>query len=199
MYVLILFLIISSIRSQIFQSLTRFQAAGTDFVPINSIELIATYTGVSTLLACYEKCHLNPLCRTFVSNISSPFTCRLYESSIDTGGTIVISSSSTSQVGGIHYDPSFYTTYNQPCDPQVSSLSNRYLICQNSTWQCPQSTYWNGSMCVNNVYYQSSCTTDNDCRQDVQLSCSTSCNKCLCSPTFVWNTTTCGEYNRKVI
>ena len=192
---LILLLQIDFLHPQMYQSLMTIQAVGTDFIPANHIELIATYQNIFTLLSCYQKCNFNPLCRTFVSDISSPFTCRLYEGSIDTG-TISSSLSSTSQVGGIYYESSLYKTYNQSCD-QNPSLSNRYLICNNGLWQCPTDSFWNGSMCLNKVYYQASCNTDLECREDIYLSCSSLCQKCLCQLTTIWNrsSSACGKHD----
>ncbi|CAF0922073.1 unnamed protein product [Adineta steineri] len=118
---------IHTVQSQIMQSSLNLQAPGLDFLPANPVELITTYTGMNSFLLCYIQCNMNPLCRTFVSDIVLPSVCRLYEGSIDTG-TIVKSSSLTSRVGGLYYYPSLYAMYNQMCDPHVLP-SNRYLIC----------------------------------------------------------------------
>ncbi|CAF1403930.1 unnamed protein product [Adineta steineri] len=177
------------VQNQIMQSSLNLEAPGLDFSPANPIELITTYTGMNSFLSCYTQCNMNPLCRTFVSDIVLPSVCRLYEGSIDTG-TIVESSSLTSRVGGLYYYPSLYDVYNQMCDPHVLS-SNRYLICVDNVWQCPITTYWNGSMCLNQVYYGDSCTMNGTCRQDVGLQCSPVCQKCLCNSTASWNNMSC--------
>jgi len=187
-----LWITIGVVQSQIFQSRMKFQETGTDFIPANPVELIATYTGISTIMSCFNKCNTNPLCRTVVSDSTCPSVCRLYQGSIDTG-TIIASLSSTSRVGGLRYDTSLYTSYNQVCDPNSPSF-NRYLICNNRVWDCPIGTYWNGVICVNQVYYQASCDTNKVCREDISLTCSSSCHKCLCESTTIWNSTSCGQY-----
>jgi hypothetical protein len=185
-------IIISFVRSQTFQSIMTLQEIGTDFIPANPIELITNYTNLPTLISCFNKCNMNPFCRTFVSDNTSPFVCRLYQGSIETG-TIIASLSSTSQVGGVHYDASLYTSYNQICNPNIPPF-DRYLTCNNRSWDCPTGTYWNGSMCVNQIYYQTSCNMNKVCREDIGLTCSSSCNKCLCQSTTIWNSTSCGKY-----
>jgi hypothetical protein len=179
-------------RSQIFQSIMILQGTGTDFIPANPIELITTYTDLPTLISCYIKCNMDPLCRTFVSNITWPFVCRLYQGSIDTG-TVVATYSPTSQVAGLRYDASLYGVYNQGCDLNLPPL-DRYLICINGSWNCPTGTYWNGSMCINQVYYESSCNANKTCRDDIGLICSSICVKCL----YQWSTIpldgSCGKH-----
>ncbi|CAF4222114.1 unnamed protein product, partial [Adineta steineri] len=112
-----------------------------------------------------------------------------YTGSLDTG-IIVKCSSLTSRVGGLYYYLSLYDVYNQICDPHVLP-SNRYLICVNNVWQCPTNTFWNGSMCLNQVYYGDSCTMNEACRHDIGLQCSSDCQKCLCNSTASWNNISC--------
>ncbi|CAF3956985.1 unnamed protein product [Adineta steineri] len=172
------------------QSSLNLQAPGLDFLPANPVELITTYTGMNSFLLCYIQCNMNPLCRTFVSDIVLPSSvCRLYEGSLGTG-TIVKSSSLTSRVGGLYYYPSLYDVYNQICDLHVLA-SNRYLICVDNVWQCPKTTFWNNSMCLNQVYYGDTCTMDEACRQDIGLQCSSDCQKCICNSTASWNNASC--------
>ncbi|CAF0989993.1 unnamed protein product [Adineta steineri] len=171
------------------QSSLNLQAPGFDFLPANPVELITTYTGMNSFLLCYIQCNMNPLCRTFVSDIVLSSVCRLYEGSIDTG-IIVKSSSLTSRVGGLYYYSSLYDVYNQICDPHVLS-ANCYLICVDNVWQCPTTTFWNGSMCLNQVYYGDTCTMNEACRQDIGLQCSSDCQKCICNSTASWNNISC--------
>ncbi|UJR14432.1 hypothetical protein I4U23_001429 [Adineta vaga] len=177
------------IYGQIFQSIMSFEATATEFLPANSIELITMYDDISSFTSCYIRCSMNPLCRLFVSDTSWSYVCRLYQGSIDTG-SLIISISSTSRVGILHYDASWYEAYNQICHSNSIS-SNRYLTCINNRLQCPMNTYWNGSMCLNQVYYLDLCSTNEDCRQDIDLQCSLSCQKCLCSSTTFWNGSFC--------
>ena len=190
-FLLTLLININFVSSQTFQSMIILQDFGTDFIPANPVELIVTYTDLPTLISCHNKCNFNPFCRTFVSDITWPFGCRLYQGSIDTG-TIIVSSSPTSRVAGLQYDASFYGVYNQLCDPNIPPF-DRYLICIDKSWHCPTATYWNGFMCINQVYYQDSCTTNEMCREDIGLTCSLSCNICLCNSSAVWNSTSCGK------
>jgi hypothetical protein len=139
------------IQSQTFQSIMTFQHAGTDFLPSNPVELIATLIDIPTLVLCYFQCNMNPLCRTFVSDITWPFSCHLYAGLINTG-TIIVSSSSTSQVGGLRYDTSLYSPYNQTYGSNSPSLS-RYLVCTDAGLHCPMATYWNKGMCLSQVYF----------------------------------------------
>ena len=182
-----------TVQNQIMQSSLTLQPYGTDFIPANPIELINTYTDLHSFLSCYIMCNMNPLCRTFVSDIGTPSVCRLYEGLIDTG-TIVDSLSLTSRVAGLHYEPSFYFAYNQTCDPHMLPL-NRYLICINNLWRCPTATFWNSSMCLNQIYYGDSCTMNEECRQDIGLQCSARCLKCLDNMTTSWNNISCGRYS----
>lgn len=55
-------------------------------------------------------------------------------------------------------------------------------------------TYWNGSMCINQVYDQSFCDKNRMCREDIGLICSSLCNKCVQYSTVFWNSTSCGKY-----
>lgn len=191
---LIEIIVISSntVQTQIMQSSLTLQVDGTDFLPANPIELISIYTNIGSFVSCYIQCNMNPLCRTFVSDTTMPFTCRLYQRSIDTG-TILVSSSSKSRVAGLHYDASHCAVYNQICDPQALPF-DRYLICIDRLWQCPATTFWNSSMCLNQHYCEGSCITNEACRQDVGLQCSLICHKCLCNSTASWNSTSYGRF-----
>jgi hypothetical protein len=178
------------IHGQTYQSIITLQGSGVDFLPANSIKLLATYTDLSTLMSCYKQCNINPLCRTFVSDTTSPFICRLYKGLINTG-SIISSSSSTSQVARLRCDASLYNAYNQACDLKTSSF-DRYLVCIDKLWQCSKGSYWRGSICLNQVYYQDLCNSSIVCQQDVDLYCS-SCGKCVCNSTASWNSTSCGK------
>ncbi len=185
-FLLILLITTNTIENEIFQSLMTLEQIGTDFIPTNPVELIAVYTDQSNLISCYKMCNMNPNCRTFaIDNV-----CRLYQGSIDTG-TIMVSSSLTSQVAGLRNDPSFYVNYNQICNPN-SLPFDRYLICTDGYLDCPTDTYWNGEMCLNQVYYGNSCNSNEMCRGDIGLICS-SCNTCFCEVTAIWNDTLCSK------
>ncbi len=61
-------MVISTIQSETLQSIMAVQQSGTDFIPANLVELIVTYTGISTFISCYIRCNLNLKCRTIVSD-----------------------------------------------------------------------------------------------------------------------------------
>ncbi|UJR18015.1 hypothetical protein I4U23_004916 [Adineta vaga] len=185
---LILNIIDHSLQNQAFQSIITVEQQGTDFIPANPIEFIANYSDRSTLMSCYHLCNRNPLCRTFISDSTYPFACRLYQGTINTG-TVVISPSVTSQVASLHYDASFYTNYNQTCDENAPPV-DRYLVCIHELYRCPSGTYWNGKICLNQVYYGNSCSSVDMCRQDIGLTC-LSCGTCYCPSTAIWNGTSC--------
>jgi hypothetical protein len=92
-----------------------------------------------------------------------------------TTGSIISSSSSTSVVGTVSISSTLYSsTYNQPCE---SCEQNRYEVCSTntSTCQCPDHTYWNGSVCALQLFENETCGQANSCRSDLNLSCLTDC------------------------
>ncbi len=149
-------------------STIQFLNMGTDFIPINSIELISVYTTVPSMLSCAMLCNQNSECRTIVFDRPS---CRLYESYLNTG-SVIESSSPNSVVGAVNYDNVYLSSdYNQSCD---HCYLNRYLVCQNDTCQCPLHTFWDGqNTCLNQLFLNSSstCQADNWCREDLNLTC----------------------------
>ena len=177
--------------SQIFQSLAIRYPLGTHFLPVNPVEFLATITNVKSFQACFRYCHENLLCRTFVSDSNSPFSCLLYESHTDTG-SIQQSPSVTSAVGALQY-LDLYKFYGKSCPPNTQNF-DRYMVCMNGFWRCPQNTYWNGSVCLNAGYHQYSCLQDDYCRQDIGLKCQAPPMKCECNFTGLWNGTYCGKY-----
>ena len=152
-------------------STIQFLNTGTDFIPINPIELISVSTDVLSMANCAQLCNQNLLCRTIVFD---PPSCRLYESYLDTG-SVIASSSSKSVVGAVDYNNvNLSPAFNQSCD---HCYLDRYLVCQNSTCQCPLHTYWDGqNTCLNQLFQNWSCEADNWCREDLNLSCI--CGKC---------------------
>ncbi|CAF1077668.1 unnamed protein product, partial [Didymodactylos carnosus] len=153
---------------------------GTLFAPADPIELINTIS-VSSRIGCAQTCNLNSLCRTLDYDTLSK-RCRLFEGEITTGQVNRSAAvPSTSRVGSIAYTQQLYLVYNQTCN---QCQINRYLLCINNTCQCPPHTYWNGSMCLNQGYNGSSCQNGEWCRNDKNITCSSSH---LCDQ---WNFTT---------
>ena len=148
------------------QSSIKIWPVGTAFQPANAVELLSITTAPSFLI-CGSTCNINIQCRTFVYDLISK-GCTLYEGEVSTG--IVLTNSSTTKLGSIIYFTNLYGCYNKT-DDQCSF--DRYLTADNSSnlGVCPIHTYWNGSMCLNQVYSGTSCTSDEMCRMDLALRC----------------------------
>jgi hypothetical protein len=96
------------------------------------------------LKQCYFQCNLQPLCCWFDFD-SLTNRCRLF-----VFGTMISSSSSSSQVGSIQYLPDLYVQFNQACTSNNNDIS-RYLVCgSNNKYQCLTGFWWNGIMCARN-------------------------------------------------
>ena len=181
-----LFLVVFSVsfqqQSQISQSSIYLTAFGTTFEPRNQVELLRTLSNVQSLIRCSMKCNQDRQCRTFDYDQSSQI-CRLFEGEFSTGTVITNVSLSSSRVGAIRYNTTetkrSYSPYNQTCD-QCSQGTNRYLQCVNNTCQCPTNSYWNGEMCLNQLYEKAACPYGSvSCRQDLNLSCWNMSNRCV--------------------
>ena len=161
-------LLISCANSnQVINTIITMSNRGTQFVPRSSQEYALNNASASSLLRCITQCAENVLCRTLVYDPST-LLCQLYQSD-STYGNITSSSSDSSCVGTIVYDPSYYTNYNGTCD---FCQNNRYLVCSNSRCQCPSTRlYWNGNICQNKLYYGDTCSASIECREDLNLSC----------------------------
>lgn len=153
---------------------------GTAFQPRNSIELLGTFSNVPSLLQCAIKCNQNRQCRTLDYDQLS-FVCRLFEGEISTETILTNSIPLSLRIAAILYNSTLalqaYLSYSQTCD-QCSIDGNRYLQCMNNTCQCPLHTYWNGQMCLNQVYNGSNCSSSLSCRQDLNLTCSNQTGAC---------------------
>lgn len=162
-----------------------FYDIGTDFIPLNSDELLGIHSSILTKFSCALLCHEDPQCRTFVFD---PPTCRLYEGERETGQ--VIFTSNSAMIGEILYDDiDLSSSYNQTCD---HCYPDRYLVCKNDRCQCPLNTFWNGQdKCLNQQYINSAMTCNDDewCRQDLNLTCF--CNKCQCPAQTFWSDQRC--------
>jgi hypothetical protein len=165
---LILFLIILSFTSLLTQDIKTSIHLTLDsqlsFRPANNIELLQS-SQISTLVRCSAACVVNRQCRTFDYDLSS-HVCRLFEGSIDTG-TII---NGSSKIGNIPLDAQFFlNTYNASCS---SCINNRYFVCgSDNSCQCPTHTFWNGSICENQLYQGSWCNNNSSCRTDLGLMC----------------------------
>jgi hypothetical protein len=169
-------------QNPIFESSIHLTPFGTLFQPQNSIELLGTFSSITSLLRCTMLCNQNRQCRTFDYDQLS-LICRLFEGELSTGTILINSTSLTSRIGAVIYNTiiaqQFYSLYNQTCN-QCSIDGNRYLQCINNACQCPTHTYWNGQICLNQLYNGSNCSSflTSSCRQDLNLICSSQTNLC---------------------
>jgi hypothetical protein len=113
-----------------------------------------------------------------------------------TTGSIISSSSSTSVVGTVSISSTLYaSTYNQPCE---ACQQNRYEVCSTntSTCQCPDHTYWNGSVCALQLFENETCGQVDSCRSDFNLSCLTDCygDSPQCLQSMIYSKSTISSY-----
>jgi hypothetical protein len=113
-----------------------------------------------------------------------------------TTGSIISSSSSTSVVGTVRISSTLYSsTYDQPCQ---ACQQDRYEVCSTntSTCQCPDHTYWNGSVCALQLFENETCGQVNSCRSDLNLSCLTDCygNSPQCLQSVIYSKNTISSY-----
>ncbi|CAF3673924.1 unnamed protein product [Rotaria socialis] len=170
--------LLPSLHSQIFQSRIYLTAFGTAFQPRSPIEILSSSSQIQSLFRCAMQCNQNRQCCTFDYNYL-PLVCRLFEGELSTGN-ILYNITSSSRIGAILYDVTIqsYSSYGQTCE-QCGMGINRYLQCINDTCQCPPDTFWNGQMCLNQLYNGSNCNYSlPSCRQDLNLSCSYQTSKC---------------------
>ena len=168
-------------QPHMFESSIELTTFGTVFQPRNPIEWLGISTNVHSMVECAMQCNQNRQCRTFDYDQSS-LVCRLFEGEFSTGTVLNNSTLSSSRVGSIVYDTTdtlqSYSAYNQNCDKCGNGI-NRYLQCINNSCQCPPNTYWNGQMCLNQLYNRSICNYPLDCRQDLNLTCSNRTKTCI--------------------
>lgn len=164
------------------KSVTDISSLGYEFIPADtSYPPLLTLT-IKKLLYCHAECNKHMNCRTFDYDASTK-QCRLWDvDSITTGSIVLSSSKPQSSVGSIRLLPSIYANmHNQSCDR--CDLS-RYEICDTNTsrCQCPPKTFWNGSICLAQLLYNQTCSSDDVCRSDLNLTCQPNCDftyRCL--------------------
>ncbi|CAM2729692.1 unnamed protein product, partial [Rotaria socialis] len=152
----------------IYSSRHSLSLQGHEFQPQYGVQLIFNNTAQSLLL-CAAACSQNPPCRTFDYD-SSSHRCRLFEADL-TNGAIIAMASQTSIVGSVILSASLYASmYNQSCS---ACQENRYQTCSSTTntCQCPGNSYWNGSMCLLQLFANATCSQIDACRSDLNLSC----------------------------
>ena len=169
MYYLLLALIHSIHAQHIYDAYMSMMPAGYEFQPVNvSVQLLTTCY-LSSFLRCARACALTPGCRTCDFDSSGSNRCRLYEADQTTGR--IIASPSSLLVGSVSLTNQQFNFFNQtPCNPYCSDNLN--LACNaNDTCQCPARTYWDGSMCRLQKFTGASCSSDSECRGDLDFVC----------------------------
>ncbi len=149
------------------QSLLSLSNLGKIFFSEDEQDLLLSDINVQSLQICIQTCNANILCRIFDFDDQSN-RCRLFEGDVDTMGSIITSSSSLSVVGTIQLTPEQFSSIGLSCSFCAYS---RYLICINSTCQCPPRTYFDGSICHSQNLIGSQCINDTDCRSNLNLTC----------------------------
>ncbi|CAF1215172.1 unnamed protein product [Adineta steineri] len=145
-----------------------FSSAGYEFQPRHTIQLILVTTARSRII-CSATCNEQPACHTFDYDSASG-RCRLFEAD-QTVGSIIVSTSLTSVVANVLISQSqFDHTYNQSCE---ACQEDRYQYCSinGSTCQCRPHTFWNGSVCLLQLFENDTCSQRDACRTDFNLIC----------------------------
>ncbi|CAF1507247.1 unnamed protein product [Adineta ricciae] len=157
---------------------------GNRFQPIDNIQLLSNFSNVDVTASCAMYCLQNTFCRTFDFD-SISHQCHLYEGSVDTG--MIIPANSSNIIGWIEILPSMFHLYNASAD---QCKDNRYLSSDivSNRCQCPDRTFWNGSMCLNQRFIGDTCQENNWCRNDLNIGCILSI--CSISPTTTISSTT---------
>jgi hypothetical protein len=154
----------SSIGWQSFLSLS---GLGMKFSPNDEQALLLSDNEIDSIETCSLTCHANDFCRIFDFDGQTNH-CRLFEGDPTIMGSIIASSSSLSIVGSIQLTSDQFSSQGLPCS---FCAIDRYLICINSSCQCPPRTYFDGSICRSQNIVGGQCTNDTDCRTDLNLTC----------------------------
>jgi hypothetical protein len=168
--VIIMLFIGSRTIHSLYQSRIRYSSAEREFQPRNSIQLILVTTARSRTI-CSATCNEQPACHTFDYDSASG-RCRLFEAD-QTTGSIIASTSLTSVVGNVLISQSeFAHTHNQSCE---ACQEDRYEYCpvNGSVCQCRPHTFWNGSVCLLQLFENDTCSQIDACRTDLNLTCAT--------------------------
>lgn len=173
--ILILVLSILWVEGRLLQSsMTITSKAIYRFQPAHEIELLESLF-IPSLIRCSTLCIRLTDCRTFDYEPSTN-RCRLFQGIFDTGKI----SNGSSKIGSLPVESRFFTDlFDASCD---ACVNNRYLICSNEgSCRCPRNTFWNGSICQNQLYEGAPCNQDQWCRNDLGLTCSASGRICTSS------------------
>ena len=169
----ILFIVSPIFCYQMWNSVFDFSSQGVQYSPFDERSLLIDISS-NSLISCTHQCVTIPRCRTMNFNGQTK-DCRLYEGDSGTTG-LIISSVSPTVYGSLVLKPKNYLNYGLSCS---FCRKDRYLTCtNNSTCQCHIHEYFDGSVCRSQKYNGSSCVTNVECRQDLNLTCSNSTMQC---------------------
>ena len=149
------------------RSFVQLSNLGLEFIPTDEQAVMLSDANANTRILCTQMCYSQTLCRTFNYDIQSK-RCRLYESEIAGSGSIVSTLLNQSVIGSIMMTEEGFASRGQACSACENS---RYLICINSTCQCQPHTFFNGTVCRSQKLSNGSCTSDSQCRNDLNLQC----------------------------
>ena len=164
-----------------YQSLMLVSTQGLQYSPADlSIQLISLASQPS-FKTCATACHNNPVCRIFDYGAAGTGQCRLFEGDLGVMGSFVPSPFSSSLAGSVQLPSSLFTQYGQACSSVCRET--RYLVCNiNSKCECLPHFYWNAAMgiCLAQLsVVDASCVPGlSMCRDDLNLTCSTTFNEC---------------------
>ncbi|CAF1531684.1 unnamed protein product [Adineta ricciae] len=154
----------------IYYSRITFSAIEHEFQPVNSVQLILVTIAKSRTM-CSVACNEQPFCRTLDYDSASG-RCRLFEAD-ETTGSIISSTSPTSIVGTVSISSlEFVHIHNESCK---ACQQDRYEYCpiNGNTCQCWPHTFWNGSVCLLQLFENGTCSQLDACRDDFNLTCAT--------------------------
>lgn len=168
----------TSANSNIWQAYVQLSDYGLQFSSYDQQAFLHSDIRKS-VLACVQKCFTIIKCRTFNYDTVIRY-CSLYEGDADTTGLVVPSYSSDSRYGYIQLTVKDFINHGQSCS---YCENHRYMTCINSTCQCQIHTYFDGSICRSQKLNGSGCSSDIECRSDMNLTCSSN-NQCSCKYTI---------------
>lgn len=164
----VLLLAVAPSTHSIYKSQIVFSPTANEFQPRSSIQLMSVAV-VKRRTLCAAACNEQPSCRTLDYDSASG-RCRLFEGD-QTTGSIISSAAPTSIVGTVLISSSqFVYTHNQSCE---ACQEDRYQYCSpnDNTCQCRPHTYWNGSVCLLQLFENDTCFQTDTCRSDLNLIC----------------------------
>ncbi|CAF1233147.1 unnamed protein product [Adineta ricciae] len=157
----------TQLRADEYQSLFNISDLGQQFSPVNQQALLLSNISADSSSTCRQACHANIYCWIYDYDGLTK-QCRLFEGDVSTMGIISASSSPLSTVGQIQLNKELFASSGLSCSFCAKS---RYLTCVNSTCQCLARTYFDGSMCRSQKLLSTQCTSETDCRNDLNLTC----------------------------